>query len=124
MTVCFIFALLYSRSADIKQYIGPPSLHGRYEILRSCISELVRVGIVSQHTSIPDWKTFECMRCDNACCACSRFQFTSSHRSIENDTTQPSRTLLEIARYTSHPCIAYSDCPRVTNGLCTNTQVV
>ncbi|TDH71218.1 uncharacterized protein CCR75_005999 [Bremia lactucae] len=33
--------------ADIKQYIGLPSCHARYEILRSCMDELVRVGIVA-----------------------------------------------------------------------------
>jgi hypothetical protein len=33
--------------ADIKQYIGLPILEARYEILRSCCVELMRVGIVS-----------------------------------------------------------------------------
>lgn len=33
--------------ADIKQYVGPPSTRGRYAILRSCIAELMRVGIVT-----------------------------------------------------------------------------
>lgn len=32
--------------ADIKQYIGLPSCHARYEILRSCVDELRRVGIL------------------------------------------------------------------------------
>ncbi|RLN96264.1 hypothetical protein BBJ28_00019308 [Nothophytophthora sp. Chile5] len=32
--------------ADIKQYIGLPSCHARYEILRSCIEELQRVEII------------------------------------------------------------------------------
>ncbi|KAI4342521.1 hypothetical protein MLD38_027142 [Melastoma candidum] len=33
--------------ADIKAYVGPPTLHARYEILRSCLLELMRTGIVS-----------------------------------------------------------------------------
>ena len=33
--------------ADVKQYIGLPILEARYEILRSCVLELIRVGIVS-----------------------------------------------------------------------------
>lgn len=33
--------------ADIKAYIGPPTLHARYEILRSCVQELMRAGILS-----------------------------------------------------------------------------
>ncbi|KAL3642315.1 nucleolar component of the pachytene checkpoint [Castilleja foliolosa] len=33
--------------ADIKAYVGPPTLQARYEILRSCMSELLRTGIVS-----------------------------------------------------------------------------
>ncbi len=32
--------------ADIRQYIGPPSLRARYEILRTCLNELARVGLV------------------------------------------------------------------------------
>ncbi len=31
---------------DLKQYIGYPCLEARYEILKSCIDELVRVGII------------------------------------------------------------------------------
>ncbi|WCJ36141.1 hypothetical protein M5689_017357 [Euphorbia peplus] len=33
--------------ADIKAYVGPPTLQARYEILRSCLLELVRTGIIS-----------------------------------------------------------------------------
>ncbi|KAG6594301.1 thyroid receptor-interacting protein 13 [Phytophthora cinnamomi] len=36
--------------ADIKQFIGLPSCHARYEILRSCIEELRRVGILQAST--------------------------------------------------------------------------
>uniref|UniRef100_A0A0E0PAJ6 Pachytene checkpoint protein 2 homolog n=2 Tax=Oryza TaxID=4527 RepID=A0A0E0PAJ6_ORYRU len=35
--------------ADIKAYVGPPTLQARYEILRSCLQELLRVGILT-HT--------------------------------------------------------------------------
>ncbi|XP_052183788.1 pachytene checkpoint protein 2 homolog [Diospyros lotus] len=33
--------------ADIKAYVGPPTLQARYEILRSCLQELLRTGIVA-----------------------------------------------------------------------------
>ncbi|KAG4207296.1 hypothetical protein ERO13_A03G057200v2 [Gossypium hirsutum] len=33
--------------ADIKAYVGPPTLQARYEILRSCLQELIRKGIIS-----------------------------------------------------------------------------
>ncbi|KAJ6888744.1 pachytene checkpoint protein 2 [Populus alba x Populus x berolinensis] len=33
--------------ADIKAYVGPPTLQARYEILRSCLQELLRTGIIS-----------------------------------------------------------------------------
>ncbi|KAL6181816.1 hypothetical protein ACLB2K_048465 [Fragaria x ananassa] len=33
--------------ADIKAYVGPPTLQARYEILRSCLEELIRTGILS-----------------------------------------------------------------------------
>ncbi|XP_062224820.1 pachytene checkpoint protein 2 homolog [Phragmites australis] len=41
--------------ADIKAYVGPPTLQARYEILRSCIQELLRVGILTypQGGSLP-----------------------------------------------------------------------
>ncbi|CAI0547534.1 unnamed protein product, partial [Linum tenue] len=35
--------------ADIKAYVGPPTLEARYEILRSCVQELIRSGIVANH---------------------------------------------------------------------------
>jgi AAA+ superfamily predicted ATPase len=45
--------------ADIKAYVGPPTLQARYEILRSCLQELLRVGILT-HTQVfvlclPTW---------------------------------------------------------------------
>lgn len=39
--------LAFVDRADIKQYIGPPNTRARYEILRSCVGELQRVGIVA-----------------------------------------------------------------------------
>ncbi|XP_026436626.1 pachytene checkpoint protein 2 homolog, partial [Papaver somniferum] len=33
--------------ADIKAYVGPPTLQARYEILRSCIQELIRTKILT-----------------------------------------------------------------------------
>mmetsp|Transcript_2924 Transcript_2924/g.5131 ORF Transcript_2924/g.5131 Transcript_2924/m.5131 type:complete len:319 (+) Transcript_2924:568-1524(+) len=39
--------------ADIKLYIGPPSGSARYTILRSCIEELQRVGIVQNVKKLP-----------------------------------------------------------------------
>ncbi|KAF4350335.1 hypothetical protein F8388_010891 [Cannabis sativa] len=33
--------------ADIKAYVGPPTLQARYEILRSCLEELIRTRILS-----------------------------------------------------------------------------
>ncbi|KAG2566921.1 pachytene checkpoint protein 2 homolog isoform X1 [Panicum virgatum] len=41
--------------ADIKAYVGPPMLQARYEILRSCMQELLRVGILTypQGGSVP-----------------------------------------------------------------------
>ncbi|XP_011046244.1 PREDICTED: pachytene checkpoint protein 2 homolog [Populus euphratica] len=48
--------------ADIKAYVGPPPLQARYEILRSCLQELLRTGIVSNfqdsdHLVLPDYST-------------------------------------------------------------------
>ena len=39
--------LAFVDRADIKAYIGPPPAHARYEILRTCLEELQRVGIIT-----------------------------------------------------------------------------
>lgn len=44
--------LAFVDRADIKAYIGPPPLHARYEILRTCVTELQRVGIVTDTVSL------------------------------------------------------------------------
>ncbi len=38
--------LAFVDRADIKQYIGLPTHPARYEILRGCMTELMRVGII------------------------------------------------------------------------------
>mmetsp|Transcript_31341 Transcript_31341/g.55085 ORF Transcript_31341/g.55085 Transcript_31341/m.55085 type:complete len:425 (-) Transcript_31341:178-1452(-) len=40
--------------ADIKQYIGLPGLEARYEILRTCMCELIRKGIVRESKDTSD----------------------------------------------------------------------
>ncbi len=47
--------LAFVDRADIKQYIGPPSCRGRYQILRSCLLELMRVSIIQPQQAIPEW---------------------------------------------------------------------
>lgn len=37
-------------------YIGLPSLQARYEILSSCIQELIRVGIIHSDEILLPWK--------------------------------------------------------------------
>jgi MoxR-like ATPase len=39
--------------ADIKQYIGLPGLRARFEILRTCVNELSRAGIVRPAVALP-----------------------------------------------------------------------
>jgi SpoVK/Ycf46/Vps4 family AAA+-type ATPase len=39
--------LAFVDRADIKQYIGPPGPRVRYDILKTCVVELMRVGIVT-----------------------------------------------------------------------------
>eukprot|EP00741_Cyanophora_paradoxa_P008361 tig00001302_g8088.t1 len=40
--------------ADLKQYIGPPSARARYQILRSCVAELMRCGIIAPERPLYD----------------------------------------------------------------------
>ncbi|XP_043704626.1 pachytene checkpoint protein 2 homolog isoform X2 [Telopea speciosissima] len=46
--------------ADIKAYVGPPTLPARYEILRSCMEELIRTGILTYpegQVKLPNYPT-------------------------------------------------------------------
>ncbi|XP_020107384.1 pachytene checkpoint protein 2 homolog [Ananas comosus] len=50
--------------ADIKAYVGPPTLQARYEILRSCLQELLRAGILTHpqlhdHFPLPTYATLK-----------------------------------------------------------------
>ena len=51
--------------ADVKQYIGLPIVEARYEILRSCVLELIRVGIVTIETARPDQDDMELATSDD-----------------------------------------------------------
>ena len=46
-TISWIADIAFVDRADIKAYVGPPTLQARYEILRSCLHELIRTGILS-----------------------------------------------------------------------------
>lgn len=66
--------------ADIKQFIGNPNQAAIYNILQSCINELVRVEIiVTQHTLL-DWREVQLMQM------------------VENDTTRLSLTLFRACK--------------------------
>ncbi|KAL4234081.1 Pachytene checkpoint protein 2 [Mactra antiquata] len=71
--------LAFVDRADIKQYIGPPSPTAIYSIYRSCIQELIKVGIIQTSQSILDLRALEFMRF------------------VENDVTKDSVLLREIA---------------------------
>eukprot|EP00743_Colponemidia_sp_Colp-15_P011866 GILK01013349.1.p1 GENE.GILK01013349.1~~GILK01013349.1.p1 ORF type:complete len:431 (+),score=74.91 GILK01013349.1:69-1361(+) len=58
--------LAFVDRADIKQYIGLPSLHARYEILRSCLDELVRVGIISTKDPLLEFRRLQAAAPDAA----------------------------------------------------------
>lgn len=47
--------LAFVDCADIKAYIGPPSVRARYEMLRSCLSELVRASILAPIPPLHSW---------------------------------------------------------------------
>lgn len=48
--------LAFVDRADIKQFIGLPNVHARYEVLRSCVNELGRVGIITDALPLPDYR--------------------------------------------------------------------
>ena len=50
--------LAFIDRADIKAYIGPPSAAARYEMLRSCVAELTRVGIIDAPLLLP-WRELQ-----------------------------------------------------------------
>ncbi|KAK8815223.1 hypothetical protein WA158_003435 [Blastocystis sp. Blastoise] len=41
--------------ADLKRYIGPPGVRGRYEIFRECIQELIRASIIVTPIDMPHY---------------------------------------------------------------------
>eukprot|EP00475_Leptophrys_vorax_P001853 TRINITY_DN11036_c0_g1_i6.p1 TRINITY_DN11036_c0_g1~~TRINITY_DN11036_c0_g1_i6.p1 ORF type:complete len:135 (+),score=11.54 TRINITY_DN11036_c0_g1_i6:1141-1545(+) len=52
--------LAFIDRADIKAYIGPPSLQGRYDMLQSSVMELLRVGIIepnNENQQLMDFST-------------------------------------------------------------------
>ncbi|EIE24011.1 AAA-domain-containing protein [Coccomyxa subellipsoidea C-169] len=49
--------LAFVDRADIKAYVGPPGAQARYEILRSCVLELHRVGILAKDQAQQDAST-------------------------------------------------------------------
>ncbi len=82
----FFFRLSYktglNQRADIRQYIGPPTLEARYAIFLSCIKELARVNFISPPEALLDIKTLQLMR-----------------QNGDNELTRLSLRLLEVARY-------------------------
>lgn len=71
--------LAFVDRADIKQYIGPPTPAAVYTIYRSCIAELMKVGIITPPQQVLDLRTLEFMRF------------------VENKVTKVSLQLREIA---------------------------
>ncbi|XP_065672909.1 pachytene checkpoint protein 2 homolog isoform X2 [Hydra vulgaris] len=71
--------LAFVDRADIKQYIGPPSLHAIFTIYHSCITELKKKQLIAR-ANLPDLRTLKMMR----------FQ--------ENEANSISFRLLEVAR--------------------------
>lgn len=69
----------------MKQYIGLPTPAAIFKIYHSCLSELMRVGIVHPNRQILDLRTLEIMR------------FT------ENEATRLSLRLRDIARCEHSP---------------------
>jgi len=65
--------LAFVDRADIKQYIGPPSVAARYEILRTCITELIRVGIIKEAAAL------------------------GKHKELKTKATPEMRSLLKVA---------------------------
>ncbi|CAK0750807.1 hypothetical protein CVIRNUC_002019 [Coccomyxa viridis] len=60
--------LAFVDRADIKAYVGPPGIQARYEILRSCLAELQRVGVLSSSAPAPPLYT-TAMQTSMACMA-------------------------------------------------------
>jgi hypothetical protein len=87
--------------ADIKQYIGLPSHAARYDILRTCMMELMRVGIIAPSVR-PHARVFLCRGC-----ACRRSQrcgaqvalptFDTVHRAMCATASVPPPTPSSVA---------------------------
>ena len=81
MILCLYTISYFFSRADVKQYIGLPTPAAVFKIFHSCLSELMRVGIITPNRQILDLRALEIMR------------FT------ENEATRLSLRLRDIARY-------------------------
>lgn len=58
--------LAFVDRADIKQYVGFPSIGARYHILSSCLEELMRVRIIYDQTTFLDYHSLKLLgKCEN-----------------------------------------------------------
>ena len=80
ITIHVLVHIYYLYRADVKQYIGLPTPAAIFKIFHSCLSELMRVGIITPNRQILDLRALEIMR------------FT------ENEATRLSLRLRDIAR--------------------------
>jgi DNA polymerase III delta prime subunit len=71
--------LAFVDRADIKQYIGPPGVRARYQILSTCLGELMRVGVI-ENSPLLDVSCVELLK------------------SVPNDATRFSLKLYDVAK--------------------------
>jgi len=75
--------------ADIVQYIGPPSVQARYEILAQCVNELAAKGIVRPSYSSSS-SSFSSSSISGSSCAPSSFSPSSFSSLMDQDSHAPS----------------------------------
>ncbi|XP_051136458.1 pachytene checkpoint protein 2 homolog isoform X2 [Andrographis paniculata] len=86
--------------ADIKAYVGPPTLRARYEILGSCLQELMRAGVLSCRRTFHSSKFYQFERAHEYGCSSftplQRFAYSCrSMRGMER-TSAPETSILNV----------------------------
>ena len=112
--------------ADVKQYIGLPILEARYEILRSCVLELIRVGIVNIESAESEHDDMELASSDDDDGA-EEDKSTANEKenaSAENMAVEAGNTLLpphsqlqSASASLSNPASALLQCAELADGM-------
>ena len=115
--------------ADVKQYISLPILEARYEILRSCVLELIRVGIVTIEIAMAQHDDMELATRDDDDDEAEEEKLAANEKEKKNASTKdvaveagktllpPHRQFQTASASLSNPASALLKCAELADGM-------